>query len=121
MEKRLGKGLGALIPGRSAGSEGAEKIGEIKVSRIKPNKSQPRKNFDSDKLKELMDSIREKGIIQPVIVRPSSETAVALARSQPDRFSPRLMSNFSRSYMTPSNHRNGVSSIQKLTTDSARA
>jgi len=70
MEKRLGKGLGALIPVKTAGEVG-EKIGEIKVSSIQPNKMQPRKKFKSDKLKQLKDSIKEKGIIQPVVVRPT--------------------------------------------------
>jgi len=70
MEKRLGKGLGALIPEKTI-SEQSEKIGEIKVSSIKPNTLQPRKKFDNTKLQELKNSIKEKGIIQPVIVRPS--------------------------------------------------
>ncbi len=70
MEKRLGKGLGALIPEKTTG-EASERIGEIKVSSIKPSTLQPRKKFNSEKLKELKDSIREKGIIQPVVVRPA--------------------------------------------------
>ncbi len=69
MEKRLGKGLGALIPEKSAISDAVEKVAKIKISSIKPNKLQPRKKFDSEKLRELKDSIKEKGIIQPVIVR----------------------------------------------------
>ena len=70
MEKRLGKGLGALIPEKSTTSEAAESIKKIKIDSIKPNKMQPRKNFNSEKLKELKDSIKEKGIIQPIIIRP---------------------------------------------------
>lgn len=70
MEKRLGKGLGALIPEKTAVDAG-EKIGKIKVSSIQPNKMQPRKKFSNEKLKELKDSIKEKGIIQPVVVRPT--------------------------------------------------
>ena len=69
MEKRLGKGLGALIPEKIAASATAEKISKIKINLIIPNKLQPRKKFAADKLKELKDSIKEKGIIQPVIVR----------------------------------------------------
>jgi len=68
MEKRLGKGLGALIP-EKAENENSERIGEIKVSSITPNMLQPRKKFNDEKLEELKNSIREKGIIQPVVVR----------------------------------------------------
>jgi len=67
MEKRLGKGIGALIPERT---ESVNKSDTVNVESIIPNKNQPRKKFDQVKLKELMDSIREKGIIQPVVVRP---------------------------------------------------
>ena len=67
MEKKLGKGIAALIPGSS---EKGEKSLRIKVDQIMPNKYQPRKRFNEEKLKELINSIREKGIIQPVVVRP---------------------------------------------------
>ncbi|MFH1594675.1 MAG: ParB/RepB/Spo0J family partition protein [Candidatus Omnitrophota bacterium] len=71
MQKRLGKGLGALIPEQPIVAEkSAGNIDNIDVKLIKPNKSQPRKKFDNEKLGELKDSIREKGIIQPIIVRP---------------------------------------------------
>jgi len=73
MEKRLGKGLDALIPEKASKSDSTEKIGKIKVSSIVPNKFQPRKRFDDSKLHELKDSIKEKGIIQPVIVRSAEE------------------------------------------------
>lgn len=68
MDKRLGKGLGALIPEKQT-TGATEAISQLKVSSITPNKSQPRKKFDSAKLKELKDSIKEKGIIQPIVVR----------------------------------------------------
>ena len=70
MEKRLGKGIGALIPEKSAAIDAGEKVSRIKIDSIRPNRSQPRKRFNEEKLKELKNSIREKGIIQPVIVRP---------------------------------------------------
>jgi ParB family chromosome partitioning protein len=73
MEKRLGKGLDALIPDKAVISGSAEKISKLKVSSIAPNKFQPRKNFDDTKLSELKDSIKEKGIIQPVIVRSTEK------------------------------------------------
>jgi ParB family chromosome partitioning protein len=72
MEKRLGKGLDALIPGKDT-PESTQQIGKLKVSLIVPNKLQPRKYFDEVKLSELKDSIKEKGIIQPVIVRSTED------------------------------------------------
>ncbi len=73
----LGRGLEALIPG--AGASGAEEdtsshsrhgvIFEIPISEIKPNPFQPRQVFDQAKLAELAESIRERGVIQPVVVR----------------------------------------------------
>jgi len=67
MEKRLGKGLEALIP-EDAG-QFKERIVNLKVSEIKPNTFQPRLRFDEDKMTELKQSIKEKGVIQPVLVR----------------------------------------------------
>ena len=78
MEKRgLGRGLGALIPERETeehfhGSAPKEHIRYLPVEQIKPNPYQPRENFDSQGLEELVASIKEKGIIQPIIVRHSA-------------------------------------------------
>ncbi|MBQ7718271.1 MAG: ParB/RepB/Spo0J family partition protein [Clostridia bacterium] len=67
----LGRGIDAFFDTKSV-SEGAEKdLVEITISRIEPNSTQPRKQFDEDQLKKLSDSIREHGIIQPIIVTPS--------------------------------------------------
>jgi ParB family chromosome partitioning protein len=63
MKSALGRGLGALIP------EVKEGVHEIEIQKIKPNPEQPRKIFNKEGLKELSASIREKGILQPVIVR----------------------------------------------------
>jgi ParB family chromosome partitioning protein len=70
-KQALGKGLGALIPDLSTLDDKEKKalgITEIELDRIVPNEYQPRKAFDDDKLKELAASIREQGVIQPVIV-----------------------------------------------------
>ncbi len=72
MQKQaLGKGLGALIPDLS-GLDDRERralgISEIELEKIIPNEYQPRKVFDDEKLRELAASIREQGVIQPVIV-----------------------------------------------------
>src|SRR4030043_2058679 len=63
----LGKGLGALIPG--FGQEEFKTIFYCGVEEITPNRSQPRKHFDESKLQELAESIKEKGILEPLIVR----------------------------------------------------
>jgi len=71
--KRLGKGLSALIPDQVETPGVAEttdnQLVEVKVAEVKPNPYQPRVNFDEQALKELIDSIREKGLIQPITVR----------------------------------------------------
>ena len=66
-KKVLGKGLSALIPGRT--EEREERVSYVTLERIKPNPFQPRENFDKRRLDELVSSIREKGVLQPVIVR----------------------------------------------------
>jgi ParB family chromosome partitioning protein len=72
MQKQaLGKGLGALIPDLSTLDDKEKKalgITEIELDRIVPNEYQPRKVFDDEKLKELAASIKEQGVIQPIIV-----------------------------------------------------
>jgi len=65
--KALGKGIGALIPEKETGAQ--EKILHVKIDQIKPNPFQPRENFDHQSMEELSQSIREKGIIQPIVVR----------------------------------------------------
>jgi len=73
MEKRaLGKGLGALIPPREvvfAETEKHERVLSVSLTQVKTNKYQPRVEFSQGKLDELISSIKEKGIIQPVLVR----------------------------------------------------
>ncbi|MCG0238450.1 MAG: ParB/RepB/Spo0J family partition protein [Firmicutes bacterium] len=63
----LGKGLRVLIP---ESSEEKENVQEIEVAQIRPNPHQPRQAFDEAKLAELAASIREHGVVQPVLVRP---------------------------------------------------
>lgn len=63
----LGKGLGALIPDINVGSD--KGIIEIDINEIEPNSGQPRRKFDEEKLQELADSIREHGVVQPIIVK----------------------------------------------------
>ncbi|MBN1354175.1 MAG: ParB/RepB/Spo0J family partition protein [Candidatus Omnitrophica bacterium] len=72
MDKKLGRGLNALIPDKLDDNVATENIVKIKINSIKPNSLQPRKKFDANKLTELKNSIKEKGVIQPVIVRKSA-------------------------------------------------
>ncbi|HBM80795.1 MAG: ParB/RepB/Spo0J family partition protein [Clostridiales bacterium] len=67
----LGRGLEALIPDIEPEVEGG--ITEIDINEIQPNKEQPRKKFDEDKLKQLAESIKEHGVVQPVIVKKEGE------------------------------------------------
>ncbi|OQY28217.1 MAG: hypothetical protein B6I38_09425, partial [Anaerolineaceae bacterium 4572_5.1] len=82
MAKRsgLGKGLDALIPGGElsppASSEGGVK--QISLDAITPNPRQPRVHFDETELEELAASIREHGIIQPLIVSPAVDRKYTL-------------------------------------------
>ena len=69
IKKGLGRGLSSLI-GETKIESQKNKLG---ISEIVPNKYQPRKNFDEDNLNDLVNSIRERGIIQPIIVRKSED------------------------------------------------
>ena len=68
-----GKGLGALIDTNVEKPQINEKVKDsivmMNISKVEPNKSQPRKNFNEDALNELADSIKEHGIIEPLIVQ----------------------------------------------------
>lgn len=63
----LGKGLGALLPEIDQGE--VKTLFSCGIEEIIPNRSQPRKHFDESRLQELAESIKEKGILEPLIVR----------------------------------------------------
>lgn len=83
MAKRgLGKGLDSLIPSnvmeqpiKAASTSGEEKEKKeegtvmVKITMVEPNREQPRKNFDEDSLQELADSIKQFGLLQPILVQ----------------------------------------------------
>lgn len=71
MAKGLGKGINALFPGENLTKN--ETVSQINVSEIKANPYQPRKIFDKAALDELAESIKEHGILQPVVVRQSGK------------------------------------------------
>lgn len=67
--KKLGRGLSALIRETTDETAGPDSILQIPVSLIAPNPHQPRQKFDEDSLHDLAESIKSKGIIQPITVR----------------------------------------------------
>lgn len=68
-KKALGKGLGALMDIREEIDQEQQKTpSEIDIQLIDINPNQPRKNFDAEKLRELAESIRQHGIIQPLVL-----------------------------------------------------
>jgi len=87
--KGLGMGLQALLgeaarplpaPASSAdASASAGGVREIELARIKPNPGQPRVQFDEEALDELADSIRERGVLQPILLRPAGEDYLIIA------------------------------------------
>ncbi|PLX87771.1 MAG: chromosome partitioning protein ParB [Desulfuromonas sp.] len=67
----LGKGIGALLS--SAAQEGGKKYFVCPIEELKPHGQQPRKVFDDEKMAELVASIKEKGVIQPLVVRQMAD------------------------------------------------
>ena len=73
----LGRGLGALIPNEVVGDRSSSLL-EIPVVAIRPNSHQPRTSFDEEAMASLTASIRELGVLQPVLVRAVGESAYEL-------------------------------------------
>ena len=72
----LGKGLDSLIPeGKTVIAEKEDKKGEqiVKLSKIEPNREQPRKRFSEKELQELADSIKQFGVLQPLLVKKNGD------------------------------------------------
>ena len=78
----LGKGLDALFQDNIVENESG--VVTLRLSEIKPNHEQPRKHFDEQALIELADSIREHGVLQPLIVRPMLGGESQLLATQSD-------------------------------------
>src|SRR6185503_11936361 len=86
--KGLGMGLQALLgeaarqaPAPASGDGAASRGGvrEIEVARIRPNPNQPRVQFDEEALDELAESIRQRGVLQPILLRPDGEDYLIVA------------------------------------------
>lgn len=75
MKKGLGKGMGSLFRDEIQETAASDKPGEatlqLKLTQIEPNKKQPRKDFDKEKIDILAESIKEHGLIQPIVVMES--------------------------------------------------
>ncbi len=78
VKRGLGKGLDAMIPIQetpASGRDGADKAAGsgaetiVRITQVEPNREQPRKNFDEDALQELADSIKQFGLLQPILVQ----------------------------------------------------
>lgn len=73
----LGKGLGALIPEEE--NLAAESVSKISINLIRANEKQPRKNFDKEKIEQLSESIKEHGIVQPIVLKKEDDTYIIIA------------------------------------------
>ncbi len=71
-KKALGKGLKAFIP-EDYGILKEEKFVELDIEKLKPNFEQPRKNFDPESIEELANSIKQAGILQPIVAVPEED------------------------------------------------
>ncbi|MCR5666775.1 MAG: ParB/RepB/Spo0J family partition protein [Eubacterium sp.] len=82
--KGLGKGIDAMIPAGKSGSKSkaskkeqeelkGEKVIEMNINEVSPNREQPRKKFDEDALEELSESIKQHGILQPLLVEKKED------------------------------------------------
>ena len=98
MASRLGRGLEALFQENDIESvesfdkiQEGEIVSEIKISDLRPNPYQPRKNFDQEKLEELAKSIREHGVLQPIIVKKDIKGYIVIAGER--RFKASLIAN----------------------------
>lgn len=72
--KGLGKGIDAMISGdntktKQVVKEVVKEVDTIDINKIEPNNNQPRKNFNEDKIHELAESIKQHGLIEPLIVQ----------------------------------------------------
>jgi ParB family transcriptional regulator, chromosome partitioning protein len=69
-QRGMGRGLAAILSISEAGAREGAELREVAVELIRPNPAQPRKRFEQESLQALADSVAERGILQPVLVRP---------------------------------------------------
>jgi ParB family chromosome partitioning protein len=80
-KRALGRGIDALFQGSGdvPPEHGPAGVKTVPLSRVRPNPNQPRKDFDEDSLRELADSIRGRGILQPILVEARDEGFLIIA------------------------------------------
>ncbi len=81
----LGRGLDTLLaPPKAVSADGASRgsLRQVPIAQIKPNPFQPRSTFDPEKIKDLADSIRQKGILQPILLRSRGEDSYELVAGE---------------------------------------
>ncbi|WP_022852240.1 ParB/RepB/Spo0J family partition protein [Limisalsivibrio acetivorans] len=78
-KKPLGRGLESLIPKNEKPEEPKGNVTELELAMVVPNEQQPRTRFDDEPLDELVHSIKEKGVIQPIIVTKTDEGYMIIA------------------------------------------
>jgi ParB family transcriptional regulator, chromosome partitioning protein len=66
----MGRGLAAILSVSEAGEREGAELREVAVELVSPNPDQPRKRFDEDALQALAESVKERGVLQPILVRP---------------------------------------------------
>jgi ParB family chromosome partitioning protein len=69
-QRGMGRGLAAILSISEAGAREGAELREVAVELIRPNPAQPRKRFEQESLQALADSVAERGVLQPVLVRP---------------------------------------------------
>jgi ParB family chromosome partitioning protein len=66
----LGRGLDALLPGAAGAGSASDSVREVPIGSLRPNTRQPRLRFEDEAIAELTDSIRQQGVLQPLLVTP---------------------------------------------------
>ena len=69
-ERGMGRGLAAILAANPASADAGPDLREIPVDLVEPNPNQPRRRFDEDALVALAESLRARGVLQPILVRP---------------------------------------------------
>ena len=80
--RALGRGLDALLPDVASAPSGKEQAFVCPIERIVPQTDQPRRHFDDQKLDELAQSIREHGVLEPLVVRRAPRDGSGGARTR---------------------------------------
>ena len=81
-KQSLGKGLDALFGQERDTEETGSGLLELRINDVEPDVNQPRKNFDMEKLQTLAESIKEQGLIQPILVRKGSGGAYLIVSGE---------------------------------------